>query len=529
MADAIVETGMKDAGYEYIVLDDCWQVGRDKEGRIIVDEEKFPSGMKALGDYIHAKGLKFGIYSCAGRRTCQRRPGSKDHQLIDAQNYAEWGVDYLKYDWCYHGCQKAPEAYAEMRDALHEAGRPVVFSICEWGTNEPWEWGPETGHLWRTTRDIRDCWDCNKLGFLLGWTRILDQQVGLEKYAKPGAWNDPDMLEVGNGGMTTAEYRAHFSLWCMLAAPLMAGNDLRNMDDMTLKILTNQEAIALNQDVLGKQGWKARDDGDFEVWIKPLAGREWGVCLFNRSEETITVDVKWAKLGIKDRFQPRDLWKKEDLNTLDGYSGEVPGHDVVLLRLQPLGRIKLENKKKGALANWFEFYVTAERGVKILAWFTIVICVLLFLGRMLTTFPYMSELKAGEQAHVWITSLYYVAMGIGGFGLLKVKKYGWTLSLFANAYSLINIAFPPYEGYEPLNLVTYAIGSAIFAIPICWFLLSKKVRAYFKIEKLGLILGITFAVIVVYSLIDSWANGGDLPEKRKATLPSGDLPIFIVR
>ena len=338
MADAMVTSGMRDAGYEYIVLDDCWQTGRDKNGKIIVDEKKFPSGMKALGDYIHNQGLKFGIYSCAGRKTCQRQPGSKNYEKIDAETYAEWGVDYLKYDWCYHGCQDARESYAAMRDALHDAGRPVVFSICEWGTNEPWEWGPETGHLWRTTRDIRDCWDCNKLGFLLGWTRILDQQVGLEKHASPGSWNDPDMLEVGNGGMTTAEYRAHFSLWCMLAAPLMAGNDLKNMNAATLEILTNRDAIRLNQDVLGKQGWKARDDGDFEVWVKPLAGREWGVCLFNRAEEPIRVDVRWADVGIKGKFLARDLWTKTVYKKdLLGFEGVVNGHDVVFLRINPLG------------------------------------------------------------------------------------------------------------------------------------------------------------------------------------------------
>lgn len=337
MADALVETGMKDAGYEYIVLDDCWQIGRDKTGKIIVDAEKFPSGMKALGEYIHGKGLKFGIYSCAGRKTCQRRPGSKGHQPIDAETYAEWGVDYLKYDWCYHGCQKAPEAYAEMRDAIYEAGRPMVFSICEWGKSDPWEWAPATGHLWRTTRDIQDCWDCNKLGFLLGWTRILDAQVGLEKYAGPGSWNDPDMLEVGNGHMTTAEYRAHFSLWCMLAAPLMAGNDLQHMDVSTLEILTNRDAIRLNQDVLGKQGWKARDDGDFEVWIKPLAGREWGVCLFNRSESPIDVEVKWADLKIKGRYLAKNLWTQESHKDPDGYTGTVSPHDVVLLRLNTYG------------------------------------------------------------------------------------------------------------------------------------------------------------------------------------------------
>jgi len=227
MADGMVASGMKDAGYQYVVIDDCWQVSRDAGGNIVIDAQRFPSGMKALGDYIHSKGLKFGIYSDAGWGTCQKRPGSQGHEYQDAIIYAKWGVDYLKYDWCNTGTRNAEEAYATMRDALKATGRPIVFSMCEWGTAKPWLWAKDTGNSWRTTGDIVDKWSshrkwddgsCCELGML----DILDLQVGLDAFAGPGHWNDPDMLEVGNGGMTTNEYRAHFSLWCMLAAPLMS-------------------------------------------------------------------------------------------------------------------------------------------------------------------------------------------------------------------------------------------------------------------------------------------------------------------
>jgi alpha-galactosidase len=253
IADAMVSSGMKEAGYQYIVIDDCWQVGRDKEGYIIPDPERFPSGMKALGDYIHSKGLKFGIYSDAGILTCKKRPGSRGYEFQDARTYASWGVDYLKYDWCNHGTQDAKASYSIMRDALYAAGRPIVFSICEWGSNEPWKWADEVGHLWRTTGDIQPCYDCKVNWGELGWIHILDKQVELSAYAGPGHWNDPDMLEVVNEGLTFNESRAHFTMWCMLAAPLMAGNDLRNMNKETIDILTNKNLIAINQDVLGKQ------------------------------------------------------------------------------------------------------------------------------------------------------------------------------------------------------------------------------------------------------------------------------------
>ena len=212
IADAFVVSGMKDAGYEYIVIDDCWQVNRDEDGKIVADPERFPSGIKALADYVHSKGLKFGIYSCAGVQTCQGRPGSHGFEEVDANTYAEWGVDYLKYDFCNAKGFDAHKAYTDMSTALANTGRPIVFSICEWGTNRPWAWAKDVGHLWRTTYDIMDCWECRRDSTGLDWASILDKQVGLEKYAGPGHWNDPDMLEVGNGNMTVNEYRAHLQL-----------------------------------------------------------------------------------------------------------------------------------------------------------------------------------------------------------------------------------------------------------------------------------------------------------------------------
>ena len=253
-ADALVASGMRDAGYQYLVVDDCWQVDRDAEGRILADPARFPNGMKAVADYVHARGLKFGIYSDAGAKTCQGRPGSNGFEEIDAASYAAWGVDYLKYDWCSNEGVDARIAYVTMRDALRATRRPIVFSMCEWGTSKPWEWARGVAHLWRTTGDILDCWDCTNTWGGAGWTVLLDKQVGLDKYAGPGGWNDPDMLEVGNPGLTVPESRAHFTMWCMLAAPLMAGNDLRGMAPEIRDILVNPEVIAVDQDPLGRQG-----------------------------------------------------------------------------------------------------------------------------------------------------------------------------------------------------------------------------------------------------------------------------------
>ena len=346
IADAMVESGMKDAGYEYIVVDDCWQVDRDKEGNIIADPDRFPSGIKALADYIHEKGLKFGIYSDAGTETCQGRPGSRGYEFRDARTYAAWGVDYLKYDWCATGTQNAEASYKLMRDALYKAGRPIVFSICEWGSNDPWLWGDDIGHLWRTTGDIRDDWSAEYNWGGLGVVQIIDKQVPIRKYSGPGGWNDPDMLEVGNGGMTETEYKAHFSMWCMLSAPLMAGNDLRDMDQTTLEILTNEELIALDQDSLGIPAMRFIDYGDHEVWIKPLQNNEFAYCFLNRAEEEWKVnhslqkdwlpdpDFDWKQYKIHGDYIVRDLWKHKNIGKSNKpFQGTVPPHGAVVLRL----------------------------------------------------------------------------------------------------------------------------------------------------------------------------------------------------
>lgn len=288
-ADAMVSSGMKDAGYEYIVIDDCWQVSRDADGNIVADKDRFPHGIKYLADYIHSKGLKFGIYSSAGTVTCQRRPGGFGHEYQDALFYARSGVDYLKYDWCGSTTQDQKSSYTNMRDALYTAGRPIVFSICEWGTSKPWEWAGTVGHLWRTTGDISDSWN--------SMIDIFDKQKELSRYAGPGKWNDPDMLEVGNGGMTTEEYKTHFSLWCMLAAPLMAGNDLKSMSAETKAILMNKEMIAINQDTLGRQATCYRDNGDYQIWVKALSNNEKAICLLNKSDEKKSVLVDFALLA----------------------------------------------------------------------------------------------------------------------------------------------------------------------------------------------------------------------------------------
>ncbi len=337
-ADAMVSSGMKDAGYEYIVIDDCWQVGRDEQGNIIPDPKRFPSGIKALADYVHSKGLKFGLYSDAGLLTCQKRPGSRGYEFQDARQYAAWGVDYLKFDWCEHGTQNAEASYSLMRDALAKSGRPIAFSICEWGSNKPWLWAGDVGNLWRTTGDIQDCWDCRRDWGGMGFVHILDLQDGLEAYAGPGHWNDPDMLEVGNGGMTDAEYRAHFSLWCILAAPLMAGNDIRSMTPAIRDILTNKEVIAVDQDPMGMQGRRVARNGDLDVWAKQLADGSRAVALLNRGASSAKITVRWRDLGYPDSVSAsvRDLWEKKDLGKMTGsFSAEVPSHGVVMVRVMP--------------------------------------------------------------------------------------------------------------------------------------------------------------------------------------------------
>lgn len=345
IADAMVSSGMKDAGYEYIVMDDCWQLSRDAQGNIEADPETFPSGIKALSDYIHGLGLKFGLYSCAGDYTCQGRPGSNGHQYQDALKYAEWGVDYLKYDWCSNGGQNAKAAYKTMSDAIKAAGRPIILSICEWGENNPWEWGKGIGHLWRVTPDIRAVYNATFDWGGVGVLGCIDAMKNLGEYAGPGHWNDAEMLEVGNGHMSYDENLTHFSMWCMLAAPLMCGNDLRNMNKQTLEILTNKEVIALNQDKLGCQATLFMDMGDHQIWAKPLEGGEIAICFMNRSEFVWNLDYCWTdqtmyfatEINLKKiEYNVRDLWEHKVVGTTaTDYVTEVPAHGVRLVRLSP--------------------------------------------------------------------------------------------------------------------------------------------------------------------------------------------------
>jgi alpha-galactosidase len=337
-ADAMIANGMRDAGYVYVNLDDGWSAKeRDAEGNLVGDPQRFPNGMKALGDYLHARGLKFGIYNCAGTETCAGYPGARGHEFRDAKTYASWGVDYLKFDWCHTEGMVAPQAYKKMHEALAASGRPIVFSICEWGGSKPWTWAKGIGQLWRTTGDIAPCWDC-RTQWTHGWKLILDEQVSLAKYAGPGHWNDPDMLEVGNGGLTHAESRAHFSLWCILAAPLIAGNDVRNMTRETQDILTNHEVIALDQDPLGKEGTRFRTDDGEEIWVKELSNGAWAVCVLNATPASKNVKLNWTNLTFLGgrKYLVRDLWAGKDLgDTGTNFRGEIASHDVALFRLTP--------------------------------------------------------------------------------------------------------------------------------------------------------------------------------------------------
>ena len=344
-ADAMVSSGMKDAGYQYIVIDDCWQVKRDEHGNIVPDPQRFPNGIKAVADYVHSRGLKFGIYSDAGEKTCAGRPGGLGHEYQDALMYASWGVDYLKYDWCNTlPGQDARASYANIRRALDASGRPIVLSICEWGSHQPWLWGHEVGgNLWRTTGDIQPRWEgkrewspgncCNN-----GVMAIVDENEPLYSRAGPGHWNDPDMLEVGNGGLTTTENRTHFSLWAIMAAPLIAGNDLRNMSPDVKEILTNKEVIAVDQDSLGRQGRRMWKDGDLEVWAKQLQDGSRAVVLLNRGASQQTVTATWEQIGYPDHLSAsvRDLWAHKDLGKFTGkFSAPVESHGVVVVTVKP--------------------------------------------------------------------------------------------------------------------------------------------------------------------------------------------------
>ena len=350
-ADAMVKLGLKDAGYEYVNIDDCWHGKRDGQGVIHPDPVRFPSGMKALADYVHGKGLKLGIYSDVGATTCGGHPGSRGHEYQDAITYAGWGIDYVKYDWCDSKGLSAVGAYTTMRDAIRSAGRPMLFSMCEWGDNKPWEWAGDIGHSWRTTADIYPCWDCelsHDSFSRLGMMRIVDRQAGLRKYAGPGHWNDMDMLEVGNG-MTEDEDRAHFSLWAMLASPLILGNDLRNMPDATRRILSNKDVIAVSQDKLGIPAWRFLAAGQLEYWARPMADGEWALLVLNRGEQALTLNYDWKAHSISDDLSKREvdfkkavfnwheIWGGKSGDTSRKLDAKVAPHSVLLLRLKARG------------------------------------------------------------------------------------------------------------------------------------------------------------------------------------------------
>ena len=349
IADKFIELGLKDAGYEYLVLDDGWMAkDRDADGNLIADPIKFPNGMKALADYIHSKGLKFGLYNCAGSQTCAGYPGSRGYEYQDARMYASWDIDYLKYDWCNTGKLNAEEAYITMRDAIKKANRPMVFSICEWGDNEPWKWAKDVGHLWRVTGDIINCWDC-EIGHgswsSSGVWKIIDMRKDIRKEAGPGHWNDFDMMEVGNG-MTNAEDRSHFAMWTMLASPLIMGNDLRMASSETIKTLSNKEVIQVNQDKLGIQGFRFSNENELEIWIKPLANDEWAVTFVNMGDKLTTINFDWKKHDMGDNlnnknlevkkinYKIRDLFNHKNLgDTASNLKAEIASHDVLMIKL----------------------------------------------------------------------------------------------------------------------------------------------------------------------------------------------------
>ena len=340
-ADWMVKTGLAAHGFQYINIDDCWENGRDKSGEILTND-KFPD-MKSLSDYVHTKGLKLGIYSSPGPKTCAGFEGSYKHEAQDAKTYAKWGIDYLKYDWCSYGSIAKDESLAElqqpyrvMRKALDECGRDIIYSICQYGMGNVWQWGKEIGgNCWRTTSDIRDNWgSVSSNGF---------SQDGHEKFAGPGRWNDPDMLVVGKLGwgpnlkptmLTPNEQITHITLWSLLSSPMLLGCDLSQMDQFTINLMSNDEVLDINQDPLGKPaGRKAKTD-QTEVWARPLWDGTTVVGLFNRGPAPTEVTAKWSDLGIKGLQPVRDLWQQKSLGKFDGsYSTTVPRHGAVLVKI----------------------------------------------------------------------------------------------------------------------------------------------------------------------------------------------------
>ncbi len=349
-ADIMVSSGMAAAGYTYIVLDDGWMTKeRDTNGNLVPDPVKFPSGMKALVDYVHSKGLKFGLYNCAGTKTCAGYPGTRGFEYQDARFYASLNIDFLKYDWCNTEGINAKEAYTTMSNALKTAGKPIVFSLCEWGDNQPWNWGEPVGNLWRISGDIYPCFDCEykhpENWSSWGFMKIIEMRKDIRQFSGPDHWNDFDMLEVGNG-MTPSEDRAHFTMWSMVASPLIAGNDFRKMSKETLSILTNKDIIAVNQDKLGIQGFRYSSEDGIETWVKPLSDGNWAVTFLNRNETAKKINFDWKAHKIvdeinkleadfaKNQYSLKNLWTgKEAGNTKKTFTAEIPSHDVVTLKL----------------------------------------------------------------------------------------------------------------------------------------------------------------------------------------------------
>ncbi|XP_031405460.1 alpha-galactosidase-like isoform X3 [Punica granatum] len=331
-ADAMISTGLSSLGYQYINIDDCWgELNRDSEGNLVAKASTFPSGIKALTDYVHSKGLKLGIYSDAGTQTCSKTmPGSLGHEEQDAKTFESWGIDYLKYDNCNNPGTSPKERYPIMSKALLKSGRPIFFSLCEWGEEDPATWASSIGNSWRTTADISDNWN--------SMTSRADQNDRWASYAGPGGWNDPDMLEVGNGGMTTEEYRSHFSIWALAKAPLLIGCDIRAMENATPDLLSNKEVIDVNQDKLGVQGKKVKRDGDLEVWAGPLSGGRVAVVLWNRSSSRATITAHWSDIGLSPTtvVDARDLWRHSTQASVKGQiSADLDSHACKMYVLTP--------------------------------------------------------------------------------------------------------------------------------------------------------------------------------------------------
>jgi alpha-galactosidase len=330
-AQAMIDLGLKDVGYNYVNLDDCWQLYRNSTGSIVADATKFPTGIRALADHVHSLGLLFGLYSDAGIKTCQGRPGGLWHEQQDAASYKEFDVDYLKYDNCFNLDINVHTRYQAMHDALNASGHAIFFSMCEWGQEDPATWAMSVGNSWRTTGDIYPTWK--------SITNILDANDKWHSYAGPGGWNDPDMLEVGNGDLTIAEQRSHFTLWALMKAPLLLGNDLQSITNDTLEIITNTDIIALNQDPMGVQGYKRMSLNGLEVWAGPLDQDNVAVVLFNRADQPANITAKWDDIGIDSGskvMQVLDLWMHKSLGVRVGnVTAMVDSHDVVALRLSP--------------------------------------------------------------------------------------------------------------------------------------------------------------------------------------------------